>query len=134
MIFEKFRQINSKVSVGTGFGIGLYIVKYFVDKHKGTVSCSSEPGKGSTFKLTFLKGNNHFGDIEITKVAPKRSQLFNELIMDEMEENNVVSNAVSETDFQKIMLTDKRTVLIIDDNAEIRAYLIKLFFGNLYCL
>ncbi|MFH6957081.1 two-component regulator propeller domain-containing protein [Flavobacterium aquidurense] len=127
VIFEKFRQINSKVSVGTGFGIGLYIVKYFVDKHKGTVSCSSEPGKGSTFKLTFLKGNNHFGDIEITKVAPKRSQLFNELIMDEMEENNVVSNAVSETDFQKIMLTDKRTVLIIDDNAEIRAYLIKLF-------
>ncbi|MCD0468719.1 two-component regulator propeller domain-containing protein [Flavobacterium sp. JAS] len=128
VIFEKFKQINSKVSVGTGFGIGLYIVKYFVEKHKGTVSCTSEIGKGSVFKLTFLKGGNHFEDAEITNTAPKRSQLLNELLADEMDEdNNSFSATVSENDFQKIMLTDKRTVLIIDDNAEIRNYLIKLF-------
>jgi signal transduction histidine kinase/ligand-binding sensor domain-containing protein/DNA-binding response OmpR family regulator len=131
VIFEKFKQINSKVSVGTGFGIGLYIVKYFVNKHKGTVSCKSEPGKGSTFTLTFLKGNSHFKDIEITDVVATRSQLFDELIIDDSEENNhSLNNTVSESDFQKIMLTDKRTVLIIDDNAEIRAYLIKLFSKN----
>lgn len=131
VIFEKFKQINSKVSVGTGFGIGLYIVKYFVDKHKGSVSCTSEVGKGSVFKLTFLKGNSHFEDVEITTEIPQRSQLFNELIIDEIEENNSFSNtSVSENDFQRIMLTDKRTVLIIDDNAEIRAYLIKLFSEN----
>ena len=130
VIFEKFRQINSKVSVGTGFGIGLYIVKYFTDKHKGTVSCSSEPGKGSTFKLTFLKGNSHFENVEITNDIPQRSQLFDELIVDEIEENNQFANTVSENDFQKIMLTDKRTILIIDDNAEIRSYLIKLFSDN----
>jgi len=126
VIFEKFKQINSKVSVGTGFGIGLYIVKYFVDKHKGKVSCTSEIGKGSIFKLTFLKGSSHFKDIEITNVVAKRSQLFDELIIDDGEENKSV-NIVSESDFQKVMLTDKRTILIIDDNAEIRAYLIKLF-------
>ncbi|WP_233566156.1 response regulator [Flavobacterium sp. 81] len=115
----------------TGFGIGLYIVKYFVDKHKGSVSCTSELGKGSVFKLTFLKGNSHFEDVEITTEIPQRSQLFNELIVDEIEENNSFSNtSVSENDFQRIMLTDKRTVLIIDDNAEIRAYLIKLFSEN----
>ncbi|WKL49682.1 two-component regulator propeller domain-containing protein [Flavobacterium pectinovorum] len=131
VIFEKFKQINSKVSVGTGFGIGLYIVKYFVNKHKGTVSCKSEPGKGSTFTLTFLKGNSHFEDIEITDVVATRSQLFDELIIDDSEENNQsLNNTVSENDFQKMMLTDKRTVLIIDDNAEIRAYLIKLFSKN----
>ena len=130
VIFEKFKQINSKVSVGTGFGIGLYIVKYFVDKHKGTVSCESELGKGSIFKLTFLKGNEHFQDIEITNVVPQRSQLFDELIVDDVEENCPINNTVSESDFQKIMLTDKRTVLIIDDNAEIRSYLIKLFSEN----
>ena len=74
MIFEKFKQINSKVSVGTGFGIGLYIVKYFVDKHKGTVSCKSEIGKGSTFRLTFLKGHNHFEDLPISiKYSKKKS-------------------------------------------------------------
>ncbi|WP_291148538.1 two-component regulator propeller domain-containing protein [Flavobacterium sp. UBA7680] len=131
VIFEKFKQINSKVSIGTGFGIGLFIVKYFVDKHKGKVSCESEIGKGSIFKLTFLKGNSHFENVEITNDAPQRSQLFDELIIDDAEENNAASNTiVSESDFQKIMLTEKRTVLIIDDNAEIRAYLIKLFSEN----
>ncbi|WP_228520420.1 hybrid sensor histidine kinase/response regulator transcription factor [Flavobacterium sp. CSZ] len=127
VIFEKFKQIKSKVSIGTGFGIGLYIVKHFVDKHKGTVSCSSEIGKGSTFKLTFLKGDSHFDNVEITNEIPKRSQLFDELIIDDGQENNAANPPVSESDFQKIMLTDKRTVLIIDDNVEIRAYLIKLF-------
>ncbi|WP_246236247.1 hybrid sensor histidine kinase/response regulator transcription factor [Flavobacterium ajazii] len=126
VIFEKFKQINSKVSIGTGFGIGLYIVKYFTDKHKGTVSCTSEPGKGSTFKLTFLKGDRHFENAEITNDVQKRSQLFDELIIDDSEENADV-NTLSETDLQKVMLTEKRTVLIVDDNAEIRGYLIKLF-------
>ena len=129
VIFEKFKQINSKVSVGTGFGIGLYIVKYFVDKHKGSVACSSETGKGSIFKLTFLKGNSHFEDAEITDEKPQRSQLFDELIPDELEEPAII-NLVSESDFKKTMLTEKRTVLIIDDNAEIRTYLIKLFSDN----
>jgi signal transduction histidine kinase/ligand-binding sensor domain-containing protein/DNA-binding response OmpR family regulator len=126
-IFEKFKQIKSKVSIGTGFGIGLYIVKYFVDKHHGTVSCNSEIGVGSTFKLTFLKGDSHFDNVEITNEVPQRSQLFDELIIDDGEENQVSNPSVSENDFRKIMLTDKRTVLIIDDNVEIRTYLIKLF-------
>ncbi|MEL1254540.1 two-component regulator propeller domain-containing protein [Flavobacterium sp. DGU38] len=130
VIFEKFKQINSKVSIGTGFGIGLYIVKYFTDKHKGTVSCSSEPGKGSTFKLTFLKGDRHFENAEITNDIQKRSQLFDELIIDDSDENNVHGNPLSEADLQKVMLTEKRTVLIVDDNAEIRGYLIKLFAEN----
>jgi signal transduction histidine kinase/DNA-binding response OmpR family regulator/streptogramin lyase len=129
VIFEKFKQINSKVSVGTGFGIGLYIVKYFTDKHKGTVSCTSEPGKGSAFKLTFLKGSSHFENARITDEIPQRSQLFDELIIDDIEENNTISK-VSENDFKNNLLTEKRTVLIIDDNAEIRGYLIKLFTPN----
>lgn len=129
VIFEKFKQINSKASVASGFGIGLYIVKYFVDKHKGTVSCTSEKGKGSIFKLTFLKGNSHFENVEITNDVPQRSQLFDELIPDEIEEHTTAPS-IQESDFRKIMLTDKRTVLIIDDNVEIRAYLIKLFSEN----
>ncbi|MCV9930277.1 response regulator [Flavobacterium sp. LS1R49] len=128
VIFEKFKQINSKASVGTGFGIGLFIVKYFVDKHKGSVSCSSEIGKGSIFKLTFLKGDNHFKDIEVSNVVPQRSQLFDELIADDSEEEILlVTNGICDDRFDKLLLTDKRTILIIDDNTDIRNYLIKLF-------
>jgi ligand-binding sensor domain-containing protein/DNA-binding response OmpR family regulator len=129
-IFEKFKQVNSKAPVGgsTGFGIGLFIVKYFVEKHKGTVSCDSEIGKGSVFKLTFLKGQYHFEDLQISTVAPKMSPLVEELMADDSEDLiELPANAILDNELHKVMLTDKRTLLIIDDNADIRNYLIRLF-------
>ncbi|MEN9909698.1 MAG: hypothetical protein RLZZ540_2847, partial [Bacteroidota bacterium] len=126
-IFEKFKQLDSKVSVSTGFGIGLYIVKYFVDKHKGTVFCESEIGKGSCFTLTFLKGQGHFDDLPISSNVPKMSELVEELLIDDLDLNEVVNANEFEEELNKKMLTDKKSVLIIDDNTEIRNYLIQLF-------
>lgn len=130
IIFDKFKQVNSKAPVGgsSGFGIGLFIVKYFMEKHKGTVSCTSETGKGSVFTLTFLKGQDHFEEIQISTVIPKMSPLVEELIADDSEETVEISPIMSaENELHKVMLTDKRTLLIIDDNADIRNYLIRLF-------
>jgi DNA-binding response OmpR family regulator len=131
-IFDKFKQVNSRESVGaTGFGIGLFIVRYFVEKHKGTVSCSSEIGKGSVFKLNFLKGQNHFEDIQISTVNPEMSPLVREIMAYDLEDNiEEPANSTSENELHKIILTDKRTLLIIDDNEDIRNYLIKLFSGT----
>jgi signal transduction histidine kinase/ligand-binding sensor domain-containing protein/DNA-binding response OmpR family regulator len=129
-IFEKFKRGNSKVPVGgsSGFGIGLFIVRYFVEKHKGTVTCNSELGKGSTFKLTFLKGQEHFEDLQISIATPKLSPLVEELMTDDIEEAVEVSSHLSlDNELHKVMLTDKRTLLIIDDNTDIRNYLIRLF-------
>ncbi|WP_235972943.1 hybrid sensor histidine kinase/response regulator transcription factor [Flavobacterium undicola] len=126
-IFEKFKQLDSKVSVSTGFGIGLYIVKYFVDKHKGTVACVSEIGKGSCFTLTFLKGQEHFDDLPISSNVPKMSELVEELLVDDLEQNEAVNANEFEEELNKKILTDKKSVLIIDDNTEIRNYLIQLF-------
>jgi signal transduction histidine kinase/ligand-binding sensor domain-containing protein/DNA-binding response OmpR family regulator len=129
-IFEKFKRVNSKVPVGgsSGFGIGLFIVRYFVEKHKGTVSCTSEIGKGSVFKLLFLKGQDHFENLQISTVAPKLSPLVEELMADHIDDIIEVSANVSSTgELHKVMLTDKRTLLIIDDNTDIRNYLIRLF-------
>ena len=132
-IFEKFKQLDSTVSVSTGFGIGLFIVKYFVDKHKGTVSCKSEIGKGSSFTLQFLKGQGHFADLPINPNVPKMSELVEELLMenfDESKEPATLINDIELQDFSREMLTDKKSILIIDDNAEIRNYLIQLFSGT----
>ncbi|WP_348822909.1 two-component regulator propeller domain-containing protein [Flavobacterium aestuarii] len=129
-IFEKFKRVNSKVPVGgsSGFGIGLFIVRYFVEKHKGTVTCSSEIGKGSSFKLTLLKGQDHFEDLHLSIVAPKLSPLVEELMADDIEEIVEVSaQSIPDNELHKMMLTEKRTLLIVDDNTDIRNYLVRLF-------
>ncbi|MFA9191286.1 two-component regulator propeller domain-containing protein [Flavobacterium sp. FZUC8N2.13] len=126
-IFEKFKQLDSNVSISTGFGIGLYIVKYFVDKHKGMVSCESEIGKGSAFTLQFLKGQEHFADLPISTNVPKMSELTEELLVADLDENNDSNANNFDDELNKELLTDRKSVLIIDDNAEIRNYLVQLF-------
>ena len=38
-----------------GSGLGLYIVKETLDKLNGTISCTSVPSEGTTFKVTLPK-------------------------------------------------------------------------------
>ncbi len=56
-IFERFyRQSSGNVHDVKGFGLGLNYARAIIDAHKGTVSVSSEPGKGSRFDI-FLPFN-----------------------------------------------------------------------------
>lgn len=51
-IFERFfRAVNAKMIRPEGTGLGLYIAKMIAEKLGGTVTFTSEPGKGSTFSL-----------------------------------------------------------------------------------
>jgi signal transduction histidine kinase len=51
-VFQRFfRAENPAISGVKGTGLGLYLVKYFVELHKGIVSLKSEIGKGSTFEV-----------------------------------------------------------------------------------
>jgi two-component system phosphate regulon sensor histidine kinase PhoR len=55
-IFEKFYRVKSGLVHNTkGTGLGLPLVKQIMQAHKGEVSLISEPKKGSTFRLKFIK-------------------------------------------------------------------------------
>jgi two-component system sensor histidine kinase VicK len=52
-LFDRFYRVESKDTKSiAGFGIGLYICKEIIDRHKGTIAVKSEVGKGSTFYFT----------------------------------------------------------------------------------
>lgn len=53
-IFDKFYRVENSLTAKTkGHGLGLSIVKNLVSLNGGEISVHSEPGRGSTFTLTF---------------------------------------------------------------------------------
>jgi len=56
-IFEPFKQVSSFANRShDGTGLGLTIVKYYVELHSGEIHVESEVGKGSTFTITIPLG------------------------------------------------------------------------------
>ncbi|MFN0274600.1 MAG: sensor histidine kinase [Chitinophagales bacterium] len=53
-IFEFFSRLHAKDEY-KGTGLGLSICKKIIDKHSGTLTLESEPGKGSNFKFSIAK-------------------------------------------------------------------------------
>jgi signal transduction histidine kinase len=49
-LFQPFATTRSN-----GFGLGLYSCKQIVEEHLGTIDCTSQPGQGTTMKVTFPK-------------------------------------------------------------------------------
>ncbi|WP_340818248.1 ATP-binding protein [Methanolobus sp. WCC4] len=60
LLFEPFYQVDSSLSRKyQGTGLGLSLVKKFVELHDGNITVQSEPGKGSTFTFTMPVKENY---------------------------------------------------------------------------
>ena len=54
-VFDRFYRVKNDASHSIkGTGLGLYLVKYFVELHGGKISVESELGRGTQFKVQLL--------------------------------------------------------------------------------
>jgi signal transduction histidine kinase/ligand-binding sensor domain-containing protein/DNA-binding response OmpR family regulator len=119
-LFEKFYQVNSSnTATKTGFGIGLYLVKRFVEGHKGTVSFQTDEGKGTSFHITLKKGARHLDGQTILDSQQYKTSILEELTEDVSEE----PGTSAQDNKNEELATDRQTILLADDDNAIRSYL-----------
>ncbi len=75
-VFERFSQADSSTTRSyNGLGLGLALVRHFVEMHGGTVQAES-PGKGQGARfLVRLPIKQHYGDCEFSVAGPEESSL-----------------------------------------------------------
>ena len=107
-IFDRFYKIDMHHA---GSGIGLALVKAFVELHGGTISVESDEKQGTVFTVDLPVRTCEVSSLEdssatsVSEVSPL---------------NNAVP--VEEEELEKNYDSSKPSVLIIDDNADIRLY------------
>jgi signal transduction histidine kinase/ligand-binding sensor domain-containing protein/CheY-like chemotaxis protein/AraC-like DNA-binding protein len=123
-IFDKFYQGKNNTSLKKGFGIGLYLVKSFVEQHHGKVTYRATPGGGMTFLIEWLKGKTHFTEQQLSNSFNSTQQFVESLIVDEIPENRTAEEGMPHLE---LMISNQQRILIIDNNEEIRSYIRKIF-------
>ena len=122
-VFDKFYQIRrSEITSVSGFGIGLYLVRQFVEAHKGKISYHSRKGEGTCFSLQFLKGKEHLSGFVMGETPTGLSPLVREMAEERPEEEE--KDAVAHT---ATLVSDSRSILVIDDDPQIVSYICQIF-------
>jgi len=124
-IFDKFYQGKSDGNSKTGFGIGLYLAKTFMEQHGGKLNYSAAIGGGMTFILELKKGRTHF---TASQLSVDGLQQYVTGIMDqEIPEPPQTDESLPHLE---LMISNEQTVLIVDQDEEIRRYINQIFRGS----
>ncbi len=127
-IFDLYYQAkNSQNLRQAGTGIGLALIKQYVELHRGKIEVQSKPGEGATFKLYFRLGKNHFSSNEIKKSSiDYKSEC---PILEFQDTAPIYSSAqeLSIKDDGESLLSFKPVLLIVEDNDDIRRYIKNVF-------
>lgn len=125
-IFERFFQAKGAAS---GTGIGLALVKSFVELHHGEARVESEPGKGSDFIVVIPRKQEDdsqvfHNDVNIVDNSVNASATTGKNVVDESVLQYIDDGDRSRGKVQRLVSenTNRPTVLVIDDNTDIRQY------------
>ena len=119
-IFDRFYQVdNFNKDYYGSTGIGLEVVKEFVELHKGKIDVESKLGEGTTFTVTFPLGKSFYKENEIVDEVFEIDKIKNKFLFESnknLTDQDRITNPTAEA-------AKTHTVLIVEDNLELRNYL-----------
>jgi signal transduction histidine kinase/AraC-like DNA-binding protein/streptogramin lyase len=125
-LFEKYYQAGVQ-GVRQGFGIGLYLVRRLIEEHQGTIFYTSLPGIGTEFCLRIPKRRSDLGAFPQETVSIDHSPLISGIMDEDEPFTSPVAGIQPETEAVSRVVSERPTVLIVDDNEQMRKYLIQVF-------
>lgn len=118
-IFDRFYKIDMHHA---GSGIGLALVKAFVELHKGTISVESDEKQGTIFTVDLPMQTC---EVTVSVDSPLSSSI-GASVSSALNNAQVAEEEETERDYD----SSKPSVLIIDDNADIRSYVHSLLHAD----
>lgn len=123
-LFERFHQADVSTNRSSeGTGLGLALVKELIELHKGQISLESVYGEGSTFTVWLQTGTTHLPLDSVLEV-PTQVEVRNAAV--ELADIEVLQEAKEETGVS----TSSPTILVVDDNPDLRAYVSKILHSE----
>lgn len=122
-VFDRFYQGETLSQKGTG--IGLSLSKELIDLHHGEISVESVLGEGTCFDVKLKLGRTHFDDSEV--LEGNAQQFFSEENIGYIEEPSLPITIGQQDD-------KEQTLLIIEDDPQVRKYLSHHLAGHYHIL
>ncbi|MBC6431508.1 response regulator [Nostoc sp. HG1] len=139
-LFERFRQAEGSANRSyEGSGLGLALVKELVELHGGQVTLESVYGQGTTFSLWLLTGNAHLPaqqiletptELNTSRASVELADL--ELVSTTDNIEDITKNLSPSIDTQDSALKTQHSILVVDDNPDLRTYVSEIFRRNGY--
>jgi len=129
-VFDRFFQVDDSAqrSYG-GSGIGLALVKEFIDLHKWNISVESEKGKGTEFTIQIPMWDNYLNEDE--KLGSEMIDNNNTVELKNSELGKIIHRPnVTRDQINFKDSNNKPSILIVDDSEDVRIYLSGLLESN----
>ncbi len=129
-VFDRFHRVEGvRARTHEGTGIGLALVHDLVALHGGTASARSEPGRGTTIEVTIPKGAGHLPEDQLAPPRGRRHEAGPNPFVVEAERwlpQSPADGRVDRHGHDQPTERDAGRILVADDNADMRDYLVRL--------
>lgn len=118
-VFDRFYQVDSsETRRQEGSGVGLSLARDFARRHQGDVFVQSEVHVGSVFTLLLKKGSDHFTEADFAE-SDQSPVAIHPANQDPLPASDTSDDSGNDT--------GKPTILIVEDNADLRSFIRELF-------